>query len=118
MKRIYVAGSYSADNVLDVLKNIGRGESYCAKLFMMGFAPFNPWADREYVFQNWDKEFTVEMFYDYSIKWLEVSDAVFLVPGWNSSKGVALELKKAEELHIPIFMDFESLLQWGRENKQ
>ncbi len=36
MKRIYVAGKYSADNVLDVLKNIGRGQAMCSKLFSLG----------------------------------------------------------------------------------
>jgi hypothetical protein len=33
MIRVYVAGPYSADNVLDVLKNIGRGQQACARLF-------------------------------------------------------------------------------------
>jgi hypothetical protein len=40
MKRVYVAGAYSADNVMDVLKNIGKGEYYAAKIFHIGFAPF------------------------------------------------------------------------------
>lgn len=86
MKRVYVAGAYSADNVLDVLRNIGRGEHYAAKLFGLGFAPFCPWHDKDYAIRNWDKDITVQMFYDYSMAWLEVSDIVFLVPGWENSK--------------------------------
>ena len=31
--RVYVAGPYSADNVLEVLKNIAKGEETCANLF-------------------------------------------------------------------------------------
>ena len=56
MKRIYVAGRYSADNVLDVLRNIGRGEKMCAKLFKMGYAPYCPWHDKTYVMENQDTE--------------------------------------------------------------
>lgn len=103
MKRVYLAGAYSADNVIDVLKNIGRGEHYAAQLFMQGFAPFCPWHDKDYVIKNWDKDLTVEQFYNYSMAWLEVSDCVFLVPGWEHSKGTQEEIKRAHELNIPVF---------------
>ena len=109
MLRIYVAGAYSADNVIDVLKNIGRGQDYAAKLFMLGHAPFCPWHDKEYVIQNWDKDFNVKMFYDYSMKWLEVSDVVFLVPGWENSKGTQKEIERAVELDIPVVKSIDEL---------
>lgn len=113
MKRVYVAGAYSADNVVDVLKNIGRGEWYAAKIFMMGFAPFCPWHDKDYVIKNWNKDFTVKSFYEYSLAWLVVSDILFLVPGWEESKGTLAEIKKAEELGIPIVKNFEDLFYIG-----
>ncbi len=109
MKRVYVAGAYSADNVLDILKNIGRGEHYAARVFMSGFAPFCPWHDKDFVIKNWGRDFTVEMFYDYSMAWLEVSDIMFLIPGWESSKGTAMEIEKAKELNIPIITSFDEL---------
>ena len=82
MKRlkIYVAGAYSDTNVLRVLKNIGRGQYWAAELFMEGFAPFSPWADRDFIFMNFQEDFKVEDFYEYSMEWLKVSDAVFVVP--------------------------------------
>ncbi len=110
MKRVYVAGAYSADNVLDVLKNIGRGEWYASKIFLLGFAPFCPWHDKDYVIKNWDREFTVEAFYDYSNAWLVVCDALFVVPGWEKSKGTLAEIAKAEELNIPVYYSFGSLI--------
>ena len=110
MKKVYVAGAYSADNVIDVLKNIGRGQYYSAKIFMMGFAPFSPWLDKEFVIANWDKDFTVDMFYDYSMAWLECSDIVFVVPGWEKSLGTQKEIERAVELGIPvIYNDLERL---------
>jgi nucleoside 2-deoxyribosyltransferase len=103
MKRIYVAGPYSADNVLDVLRNIGRGEKVCAELFELGYAPFCPWHDKSYVTDNPDGDFTVQKFYDYSMAWLEVSDAVVLVGDWRKSKGTMKEIERAKELGIPVY---------------
>ena len=109
MKRIYCAGPYSANNVLEVLQNIGRGEKIAAELFANGYAPFTPWHDKDFCFQLPDHEFTVKQFYDYSIAWLEVSDAVFLVPGWEKSKGTLAEIEIAQKMGIPIFVDFQGL---------
>lgn len=109
MKRVYVAGAYNANNIIDCLKNIGRGQYYSARIFMMGAAPFCPWHDKEYVIQNWSDDFTVKQFYDYSIAWLKVSDVVFLVPGWENSKGTLAEIEIAKQMNIPIVKDFSSL---------
>lgn len=109
MKRVYVAGAYSANNIIDCLKNIGRGEDYAAQVFMLGYAPFCPWHDADYVIKNWNKDFTVKMFYDYSMAWLDVSDAVFVIPGWEESKGTLAEIERAKELNIPVVYSFEEL---------
>ena len=115
MKRIYVAGPYSADNVLDVLRNIGRGEKVCAELFAMGFAPFCPWHDQSYVTDRPDGAFTVEQFYDYSMAWLEVSDAVYVhdmrygPDGSWLSLGTKAEVERAMEMGIPVFYDLSEL---------
>ena len=109
LKRIYVAGKYSANNVLDVLKNIGRGEKACAQLFSMGYAPFCPWHDKSYVTDMPDSDFTVDQFYRYSLAWLEVSDAVLLLPGWEQSKGTVAEIERADQLGIPVFKSIEEL---------
>lgn len=112
MIKVYVAGAYSANNIIDCLKNIGRGEEYSARIFMLGFAPFCPWHDKDYVIKNWGEDFTVKMFYDYSIAWLDVSDVMFLVPGWENSKGTLAEIERAKELNIPIFDTIEELKEY------
>jgi hypothetical protein len=114
MIRVYVAGRYSADNVVDVLKNIGRGDSACANLFKLGLAPFSPWADRNFIIQNPNDDFTVQQFYDYSMVWLEVSDCVFVLPGWMESVGTVAEVARAKELAIPVFYHEMVLLEWAR----
>jgi len=109
MKRIYVAGPYSAGNVLDVLRNIGRGEAVCAELFERGYAPFCPWHDKQYVTSNPNGAYTVEQFYEYSLAWLEVSDAVLLVGDWTTSKGTLAEVARAKEIGIPVFESLSEL---------
>lgn len=111
--RVYVAGQYSADNVIDVLKNIGKGRKACAELFHLGFSPFCPWHDAAFIIDNPSADFTVEQFYRYSIEWLKVSDAVLLLPGWKLSKGTLAEIKIAEELGIPIFTDRPKLVDFA-----
>ena len=99
MKKVYIAGAYSDDNVLGVLKNIGRGEYWASTLFQLGFAPFTTWHDKDFVIKHWRNDFTVEMFYNYSIEWRLVSDCVFIVPNvdglrnWENSKGTLKEIE-------------------------
>lgn len=114
MLRIYVAGPYSANNVIDVLKNIGRGQKACADLFSMGFAPFCPWHDMTFVTDRFDDVFDIQSFYDYSIAWLVVSDAVLLVGEWEKSKGTVKEVNIASKQSIPVFKDILSLKEWAK----
>lgn len=112
MKRIYVAGPYSSDNVIEVLQNIGHGKDVCADLFLLGYAPFCPWHDKTYVEDRYLTKFTVKQFYEYSIVWLEVCDAVLLIGDWTKSKGVLAEIERAKELGIPVFESLGKLMAW------
>ena len=115
MIRVYICGAYSDDNVLGVLKNIGRGQHYASLLFKEGFAPFTPWHDKEFVIHNWQDNFTVDQFYKYSIEWLRVSDALFIVPNheglknYLQSKGTLAEIRFAFDHGIPVFKNIGDL---------
>lgn len=107
--RIYVAGAYSADNVIDVLNNIQRGTKYCAKLLKDGHTPFCPWLD--YQFHFYEPTLTVEDYYRYSMAWLEVSEVVRVLPNSENSKGTMKEIERALALHIPVrLLDEEDLI--------
>jgi len=123
--KVYVAGAYSDDNVLGVLRNIGRGEELSASLFADGYAPFTPWHDKDFVIKNWLKDFPVKMFYDFSMAWLRCSDCILLVPNeegmvdWQDSKGTLAEIEEAKKLNIPIFETKQELDKWRiEENKK
>ena len=109
MIRVYVAGPYSADNVIDVLHNIGRGEELAAKVFAAGFAVFCPWHDKSYAITNWEHDVSVQQYYDHSIAWLDVSDCVILTADWKTSAGTLQEIKRAKKLEIPVFESIEAL---------
>ena len=111
MIKVYVAGDYSADNVLDVLKNIGRGQQTAAQLFQDGFAPFTPWHDKSYVTDNPNGTYTKEMFYDASLEWLKVSDCVYVISGQGKGGGVDAEIEVAKELGIPVFYNYHNLIR-------
>ena len=79
MKRIYVAGPYSADNVMDVIRNIRNGVHAATILFRAGYSPFCPWLDYHFVLMDFGDKLTIDDFYRYSIDWLSVSDALFVL---------------------------------------
>ena len=104
MKRVYVAGAYSATNVIDVLDNMRKGMRLSTEVMLAGFAPFCPWLDYHFQLQLREGEaLSVNDYYQYSLTWLEVSDAVLLVPGWEHSKGTIEEIKVAKSLNIPVY---------------
>ena len=107
--KVYIAGAYSDTNVLGVLRNIGRGQDIATQVFKLGFAPFAPWLDKEFVINGWRYEFAVDSFYKYSIEWLKVSDCMLVVPNvpnmknWEDSYGTKKEIEVALSLQIPVF---------------
>lgn len=109
--RIYVAGAYSADNILDVLSNMRRGIKLTLKVIKAGFAPFCPWLDFQYGLME---ELTLADYQNMSMAWLEVSEAVLVVPeGAALSRGTRAEIKRAKVLSIPVFNSFFDLQVWA-----
>ena len=102
MKRIYVAGSYNADNVIKVLDNIKRGTQVCVEILKRGDCPFCPWLDFHF---HWFADLKIEDYYRYSMGWLEVSDEVFVLKNSEQSKGTQAEIKRARELNIPVVFE-------------
>ena len=110
MKRVYVAGSYSADDVMDVLDNMRIGMRAGTEVLLAGHAPFVPWFDYHFQLQLRDKEkLTKGDYYRYSLAWLEVADVLYVLPNSEKSVGVQAEIQKAKELGIPIVYSLKEI---------
>ena len=112
MKRVYVAGPYSADNVLGVLDNVRRGIHWATLVFEAGHAPYCPWLDMHYrlmSLRGTDEAMQVEDFQKASLAWLRVSDVLLAIPGWQQSKGTMAEIAIAEQRGIPVLYEHDGL---------
>jgi hypothetical protein len=110
MKRVYIAGAYSSDNVLGVLDNIRKGMRAGLDVLLLGYAPFVPWFDHQFQFMLQDGEsLNVETYKQYSMAWLEASQAVYVIPGYEKSMGTMAEITRAHELNIPVYYDLLKL---------
>lgn len=113
MKRVYVAGPYSSDNVVGVFANMREGMELSFQVLNAGFAPFCPWLNDRFFLMDREGELTVPRMYAYSMAWLEVSDCMLLQTKDNlylDSTGTKKEIVRAEQLGIPIYYTLNSLI--------
>ena len=112
MKKIYVAGKMSDKDPVTFLMNLNRGIEASKDLVLRGYAVFSPFIDFQYFLALRNGEcITGKMIKDVSIAWLEVSDAVLVLPDYENSKGTLAEIARAEELGIPIYYSLEELIE-------
>lgn len=110
--RVYIAGAYSADNVITILDNMREGMRMATRVLLAGFAPFCPWLDYQFqlMLRNYER-LSVEDYYEYSLAWLDASDVMFVLPNSENSKGTKKEIEYAVENNIPIVYCLEELEQ-------
>jgi len=110
MKRLYLAGSYSAPSVIQALENIRKGLRAGTEALLAGWAVFAPWADHQLFLQLREgEEIPLAVIQEHSLAWLEVSEAMLVLPGWENSLGTRREIARARELEIPVFFSLEDL---------
>lgn len=94
--RIYISGPMTG--IIDYKKYFDDAEE---KLKELGLHVFNP--------ASTDAVLPSCMTYDEILKidldLLEMCDAIFLLKGWQNSKGAKIELQKALDMHISIFLE-------------
>lgn len=113
----YIGGALNGMAV-DYIHNMHRMIIWAEKIRKLGYAVFVPGIDllQGLVMGDWE----YEDFFNNSQPFLQVAHIMFIVPGWENSKGTAKELITARKYNIPIFYGQEgyNLLKWQRENKE
>ena len=108
MKKVYVAGKLNADAV-GYLHNCHKMINTAELLREAGYSVFVPCLDLIMgIAFGWD---SYEEYFNNSQPWLKASDAVFLVPGWETSKGTIREINTAFENKIPVFDRLDEMWQ-------
>lgn len=123
IRRTYVAGAitpYPSEHpVFGFLGNIAGGVRASLILLLKGYSPFCPFLDFQYWFYLREGEnITEKMIKDLSMAWLEVSDAVLVLPKYRKSAGTKLEIARAKELDIPVFYSIEDMIDYEEENNE
>lgn len=100
VKKVYVAGKLNADAV-GYLHNCHKMINTAEILRESGYSVFVPCLDLIMgIAFGWE---SYEMYFNNSQPWLKASDAVFLVEGWETSKGTIKEIETAQANNIPVF---------------
>ena len=100
MKVIYTAGPYSADGDNNVLNNILTARYIARTLWLRGWAVICPHTNN--IFMD-GPDTTWELFMAGDLEILSRCDALYLLPGWEQSRGALAEYNKSVDLGLKIY---------------
>jgi hypothetical protein len=108
MLRIYIAGPYRAATPSEVDRNIITARDVQAELLRMGHAPFCPHSmtarfERDY------PDLPDEAYLETDLVWVEVSDAMLMLPGWEQSSGSRAEEEFALDTGLPVYYSLQEV---------
>ncbi len=73
------------------------------QLMKKGWAPYCPGVDFLNFFLSKPADALGEIIYEVDLSWLEVSDAILMLPRWEHASGCQKEYSRAVELGMPIY---------------
>jgi hypothetical protein len=120
MIKVFISGPISPkgrEPVNEFLINVRQGLSAASDLVHHGFAPYCPFTDFLYWFASEEQIPlpTGETMQRCDAAWLEVADAVLLLPRWELSAGCREEFDRALALGKPVFHSVAELVEYYRK---
>ena len=116
--KLYVAGPISANYLLDAMEHIRHGINVARLLIMQGHEVFCPHLDFLYALQcgetgTVDEEDLKRNSMSFVTDWAE---ALYVLDGWENSRGTKAEIEKAKEKGLPVFYGPTDLREYRRSN--
>lgn len=100
MKLIYIAGKYTAPSRCAIQANIQAAREAADQVARMGAFPVTPHLLGQGLEDAGDEQF----WYDGTLALMLRCDAIYLVRGWDESKGAREFLARAKEKGLPFFV--------------
>ena len=116
--RIYIAGpltpkSENQNHAVEYLGNCRAMLQAWLELARAGWHPFCPAVD--FVFFFLSDGLTEKLVKENSLAWLEATEAIVLLPGWENSFGSKVEFELAVKLGKKVFYSLEDAIKWIKE---
>jgi len=118
MRRIFISGPITPRGrrgdcgghpAVEYIFNIKDMILAANQLARKGWAPFCPGVDFLNFLLSAPDEQLLERIWGIDLAWLEVSDAILMLPGWERSEGSRMEYSRAVELRMPIYLSVDSV---------
>ena len=103
-KRFFISGPYNALADSDTCQHIKRAAQMKAGLMRRGHYTYCPHTESAH-FEDAHPDITRQAHLDNCIAWLEHSEAMMLLPGWEQSEGAQMERGYAVSKGLPIYDD-------------
>ena len=101
MQVIYVAGPYRSDSAWGIEQNIRRAEEAALELWRKGYAVICPHANTRFFQGAMDDS----VWLNGDIEILTRCDAIYMIKGWEKSKGATKELELSQELGLEVYYE-------------
>lgn len=111
LKLIYIAGPFTGPHAWAIAQNVRAAETCAVGVVEAGAMPVIPHT----ITRNFEGLASLEFWYEGTLELLRRCDGVYMVPGWETSRGVKAEREEARRLKLPVFEDFVHLEMWLRK---
>lgn len=115
MKIVYIAGPYAGPthdgkSYYEISRNILEAREWAKRVIEAGAFPFTPHLNSFHM--ELDVERSADWWREADLEMLRRCDAIFLMPGWEISKGARMEKQFAESIGLPIFYGMADVKEW------
>ena len=114
-KRIYISGPLTADDICEMIVNVRTAKQAARDLIDAGFGPFCP--HLTYYLQECGWSASHDDWLAVDLRWVDVSEAVLMLAGWEFSPGARMEKLRAARNSIPICFSVKAIKALFQNNE-